>query len=170
MVRDLTQILTAMPAAEGGRAPTRAPGAAPELLRRTRGEALVQAIVVGYLVVIALGSSWWRSSTPSPRPPERVADIGLLEAGQVISSLVSGALVLVGLIRWRRSRLAAYRWFQRALLVTIFVTEFFAFYQNQNAQFLGLAEPYSRMPRSRHDPEEEVREGAVGAYVPAFRP
>ena len=58
--------------------------------------------------------------------------------GQVISSRVSGVLVVVGLVRWRRSRLAAYRWFERALLVTIFVTQFFAFYQNQTTQALGL--------------------------------
>ena len=51
---------------------------------------------------------------------------------------MSAVLIIVGFVRWRRSRLAAYRWFQRALLVTIFVTEFFAFYQNQVAQVFGL--------------------------------
>jgi hypothetical protein len=59
--------------------------------------------------------------------------------GGIVSSAVSGALVVVGLLRWRHSRLAAYHWFERALLVTIFVTEFFAFYQSQFAAVFGLA-------------------------------
>ena len=59
--------------------------------------------------------------------------------GQAVSSGVSAVLVLVGFVSWRRSRLAAYRWFQRALLVAIFVTQFFAFYNNQITQVFGLA-------------------------------
>jgi hypothetical protein len=59
--------------------------------------------------------------------------------GQAISSAVSGVLVVIGFLSWRRSRLAAYRWFGRALLVAIFVTQFFAFYNNQITQVFGLA-------------------------------
>ena len=48
-------------------------------------------------------------------------------------------LVIVGIVRWRRSKLAAYLWFERALLVTIFIYEFFAFYQDQLRAVLSLA-------------------------------
>jgi hypothetical protein len=58
--------------------------------------------------------------------------------GQLISAALSGVLVVIGFFRWRRSRLAAYRWFERALLVTIFITEFFAFYKNQTTQVFGF--------------------------------
>jgi hypothetical protein len=59
--------------------------------------------------------------------------------GQATSAAVSAVLVLIGFFAWRRSRLAAYRWFSRALLVAIFVTQFFAFYHNQITQVIGLA-------------------------------
>jgi len=58
--------------------------------------------------------------------------------GQLISSAVSAVFVVIGFVHWRRSRLAAYRWFERALLVAIFVTQFFAFYENQITQIFGL--------------------------------
>ena len=44
-----------------------------------------------------------------------------------------------GFVQHPASGLAAYRWFKRALLVAIFVTQFFAFYNNQITQVFGLA-------------------------------
>ncbi len=58
--------------------------------------------------------------------------------GQLVSSVVSGAFIIVGFARWHRSRLAAYRWFERGLLVIIFIYEPLAFYQNQLTNFFGL--------------------------------
>ncbi len=84
--------------------------------------------------------------------------------GQVISASVSAVFIIVGFVRWRRSRLAAYRWFERALLVAIFVTQFFAFYQNQTTQVFGLVIvllTYAAI--SGMIAEEVAREGAVGA-------
>ena len=59
--------------------------------------------------------------------------------GQAVSAAVTALLILIGFFAWRRSRLSAYRWFSRGLLVTIFVTQFFAFYHNQITQVFGLA-------------------------------
>ena len=59
--------------------------------------------------------------------------------GQALSAALSAVLIVFGFLRWRRSRLEAYRWFTRALLVTIFITQFFAFYHNQITQVFGLA-------------------------------
>jgi hypothetical protein len=59
--------------------------------------------------------------------------------GMVWTSVAAGLLVVLGIMRWRRSKLSAYLWFERALLVTIFIYEFFAFYQDQLRAVLSLA-------------------------------
>jgi hypothetical protein len=59
----------------------------------------------------------------------------------VASSLVSGIFALIGIYRLRgRHRMAAYRWFDRSVLVSIFVTQVFAFAKSEfSATFaLGL--------------------------------
>ena len=58
---------------------------------------------------------------------------------QLASSLVGALLVAWGIWRLRRSRLAAYRWFARATLLSIFVTQVFAFLDAQLAALTGLA-------------------------------
>ena len=50
---------------------------------------------------------------------------------QLVSTGVSGVLVAAGVYQLRRSRLVAYDYFSRALLVTLFITEFFSFYRVQ---------------------------------------
>jgi hypothetical protein len=63
---------------------------------------------------------------------------GFEEWAVTLSSVVAGLLMLVGLVRLRHSRLAAYRWFERGILVQIFVTQVFEFAQEQLAGVLGL--------------------------------
>jgi hypothetical protein len=63
---------------------------------------------------------------------------GFEEWAVTVSSVVAGLLMLVGLVRIRHSRLAAYRWFERGVLVQIFVTQVFEFAQEQLAGVLGL--------------------------------
>ncbi len=143
LVRDLNRMLTRMTSLTQG---------APPFYERLRArferfyDSLVRrrwfkGLLVGYLVVVALANILVAIAfaVAVAAGQTGLPTLDFWSLGQVISSLVSGAFVLVGLVRWRQSRLTAYRWFQRALLVTIFVTEFFAFYHNQNAQFLGLA-------------------------------
>jgi hypothetical protein len=64
---------------------------------------------------------------------------GFEEWAVTISSVVAGLLMLLGLLRIRHSRLDAYRWFERGVLVQIFVTQVFEFAQQQLAGVLGLA-------------------------------
>jgi hypothetical protein len=54
------------------------------------------------------------------------------------ASVLSTALIVVGVIRLRRSRLDAYRWFMRSELVSILVTQVFMFYYNELAAIGGL--------------------------------
>ena len=58
--------------------------------------------------------------------------------GQLISAGISAGLVIAGFVHWHRSRLTAYRWFERGLLVSLFVTQFFAFYNNQTTQAFNV--------------------------------
>ena len=65
------------------------------------------------------------------------------ELGDLFSFAAAGALVVMGIVRMygpRRSRLAAYLWFRRAVLVEIFVGQVFSFYTLQFAAVpvLGL--------------------------------
>jgi len=63
---------------------------------------------------------------------------GFSEWATVISGGVSGALILVGAVRLRHHRLSAYRWFERGMLVQIFVTQVFEFAEQELAGVLGL--------------------------------
>jgi hypothetical protein len=59
-------------------------------------------------------------------------------AGLASSALVSLAIA-VGIARvFRGSRMDAYRWFDHALLIQVFVTELFAFLESQFAAAFGL--------------------------------
>jgi len=57
----------------------------------------------------------------------------------VIASSVSGILILIGVTQLRRSRIRAYQWFGRGLLVNIFVTQIFVFAEEQLGAIFGLA-------------------------------
>jgi hypothetical protein len=64
---------------------------------------------------------------------------GFEEWATVVSSGISGALIVVGVVRLRHHRLSAYRWFERGVLVQIFVTQVFEFAQEQLTGVFGLA-------------------------------
>jgi hypothetical protein len=53
-------------------------------------------------------------------------------------SLLSGFFVLCGVVALRRSRLFAYRMFERSILVSIFLSQVFAFYTEQFSALAGL--------------------------------
>ncbi len=58
---------------------------------------------------------------------------------QVVSTVAGAALVGVGVVRLPSSRVAAYHWFMRGLLVWILLTQMFVFYSSQLAGLGGLA-------------------------------
>jgi hypothetical protein len=64
-----------------------------------------------------------------------VEGYSVLEWLQLGSSLVSAGFVLLGVVAIRRSRLGGLRMFQRAILVSIFLTQVFMFY---HTQWVGL--------------------------------
>ena len=91
-------------------------------------------VVVGWYVALALMALAYPFVAASS-----VAAMDFAQKGQVASALAAGVLVVFGILRWRHSRLAAYRWFERAVLVTLFINEFFAFYRQQLTAVFGLA-------------------------------
>jgi hypothetical protein len=64
--------------------------------------------------------------------------LGFMEWAELSSSVVPALFVLVGIARLRQSRLDAYRTFKTAVLVMIFLTQFFAFYHQQLLALFGL--------------------------------
>jgi hypothetical protein len=58
-------------------------------------------------------------------------DLAVHEWGEVGASVLSALCVIAGVLRLRRSRTDAYVWFKRAVLVSIFLTQFFLFYRVQ---------------------------------------
>ena len=57
---------------------------------------------------------------------------------QSASAAVTVVLIAIGLIRRPRSRVAAYRWFKGAILVSLFITQVFAFYHDQFSALIGV--------------------------------
>ena len=55
------------------------------------------------------------------------------------SGLLAFVLLWIGIFRLKSSRLAAYRWWQRAVLVSLLVTQIFLFSRDQFAALTGLA-------------------------------
>ncbi len=47
-------------------------------------------------------------------------------------------MILIGASRLRRSRVDAYRWFMRGILVNIFVTQVFVFFESELRSMGGL--------------------------------
>jgi hypothetical protein len=71
---------------------------------------------------------------------DAVGDLTVVNIASLISSLVSVALVAVGVRRLRKGdRLDAYRVLERAVFVSVFVTRVFAFVESQFAAVFGLA-------------------------------
>lgn len=62
-----------------------------------------------------------------------------VELGRVIPSTVSALLVLAGAVSLARSRVIAYELFRLALLVGVFITQLFVFYENQLSGVIVLA-------------------------------
>ena len=66
------------------------------------------------------------------------ADQSFVALSQVVGSVAASLMTVVGVALLTRSRLHAYRWFKRSVLVTIFFVQVFLFFENQLAALGGL--------------------------------
>jgi hypothetical protein len=71
---------------------------------------------------------------------DQLDDLAFVNIASLASSAASCLFVGIGIRdMWRTSRLGAYAWFERAVLVSIFVTRVFAFVESQFGAVFGLA-------------------------------
>lgn len=117
---------------------------------------LVMGLAVGIIILFAL-LQFWKSRVPNLQIPLSVGVIAaslfmvwaiLINRGkivlpfaewvQLITSTMSAVLIIAGSIFMARSRLSAYLMYHRAILVSILLTQIFAFYQDQLSALFGL--------------------------------
>lgn len=101
---------------------------------------LALRLLYAFILVFIVGLGWNEILDVGVvrRVVERFRHLSFVDWVEIGSSLLSGALVLWGVARIRRSRVLAFEWFARSLLVTILVTQPFAFYKEQFSALFGL--------------------------------
>jgi len=95
---------------------------------------------VAHVVILVFFPGWLPS--PDGRIPhlvQRLQDLGVADWGQLGSTVISALFVAAGVAGLARSRRFAYRMFKRSVLVTIFITQVFMFYDEQLSAIVGLA-------------------------------
>jgi hypothetical protein len=70
---------------------------------------------------------------------QRIQSFSVVDYAEITSSLISTALVIIGIVEIRRSRLAGLRMFKHSVLVSIFLTQVFTFYRERLWALLWLA-------------------------------
>ncbi len=90
--------------------------------------------VAHILAITAAVAIMWNSAAGLQNP-----QLSVISWGELASSSLSGAFVVAGLWVIRKSRVRAYQMFKRAVLVSIFLTQFFTFYKEQLSALVGLA-------------------------------
>ena len=69
----------------------------------------------------------------------KVSNLSFLESAELLSVIISGIFIFAGTWRLPKSRLKAYRMYERSILVSIFITQVFIFYKEQFGALVGLA-------------------------------
>jgi hypothetical protein len=134
MVQAITAVLRQVPVPDSG------PNAAQRLWQRVSGwwTRLVGRRWFRRFVL------WWFIFTTLVtllNPITFVADgtpLSGMEIGGMLAGTVTGVCTVLGIIHWRRSKLRAYRWFERGALVAILIGGFFNFYEYQVAAIFSL--------------------------------
>lgn len=115
----------------------------PELIRRRLAagyrslvandwfERAVVVIVIGYALAAVVGVFSVSIVMGGP-------ETALVTGAQAASSVAGGLLVLRGVVSLPGSRVTAYVWFSRGLLVWILISQVFVFYSSQLAGLVGL--------------------------------
>jgi len=167
-VRRLLVDLQAVPAPEPSRLARWAEGLRARYLRVIRRRAFRPAVgwlfalwALGSLVgvfelVLPLGIDVG-GALPGFRS-DSLSHLAFVNVASLVGSATSAVLVALGLWQLARgSRLDAYRWFERALLVSIFGTRVFAFVESQFGAVFGLAIDLLLLVTVRYVAEQERR-------------
>ena len=110
------------------------------LTERPRFEAVVITLVIIWAIITLLsGFTIEVNGSGTQSSDAGNSNGGFIDAGRGISILVSFTFVAIGCYRMaRKEHQAAYRNFSRALLVSIFITQFFTFVESQFGAVIGL--------------------------------
>jgi hypothetical protein len=137
LAADIRELLSNVPAS-----PPRRPGRWRRLQVRIRARYVAWSHRPSFWIVIEVFFILLAASTLSGAIGLSVDGPGITQPSERVatySSVVAGVLVVIGIVRMRRSRLEALRWFDRALLVWILIVQVYIFRQMQFAGVLGLA-------------------------------
>jgi hypothetical protein len=69
---------------------------------------------------------------------EKINHISFVEVAEISSVFLSGVFIFMGTWLLPKSRLKAYRMFERSILISIFITQVFIFYKEQFGALIGL--------------------------------
>jgi hypothetical protein len=108
---------------------------------------LVTAIIVGWGVLslfftfeLVLSLGLHLGGARSGSISDDIGHLSVINWASLASTTASGVLVVIGVVHLRAGeRMEAYRWFERALLVSIFITRAFSFVESQFGAVFGLA-------------------------------
>lgn len=106
-----------------------------ELMAHRWAERALVILVAAYAVVAVVGVVIIATSTPRTGANETS---GVATTAQILSTIAGAVLVARGLLSLRGSRVEAYAWFMRGLLVWLLITQVFVFYSSQLAGIGGL--------------------------------
>jgi hypothetical protein len=99
-------------------------------------------IKLAYLLVMIFfwGIGWHEILNVSifHRIIEKFQQLSFAGWAELISSMLAGFFIFLGIWFLRRSRLLAYRMFERSILISIFLTQVFQFYKNEFGALAGL--------------------------------
>jgi hypothetical protein len=95
--------------------------------------------VVFYVFFWGLGWARIINSSVFDHVEKTFRNISFVDGAQIVSSLVSGIFVFIGIYYIRKSKLVAYQMFERSILISIFLTQVFIFYKKEFAALIGLS-------------------------------
>ena len=101
---------------------------------------LLLKLAYGAILIFAVGFGWREVLDVRflGRAAERMVELSGLEVAQLAASALAGWFVLMGVVRMRHSRVAAFRMFERAIVTSILLVQVFSFYSEQFAALVEL--------------------------------
>jgi hypothetical protein len=100
------------------------------MLKLAYGAMLIFVVGLGWRQILDVRFLGWVA--------ERMVDLSALEIAQLAASGLAGWFVLMGVLRIRGSRVAAFRMFERAIVTSILLVQAFSFYSDQFAALVEL--------------------------------
>lgn len=99
---------------------------------RSVGTRYLNSVISVSIIILSILMSWIIVAHLEGLP------FSILEWAQFVFPGISGMFITIGILVLPRSRLRAYRMFQRAILVSIFFTQVLSFYEYQFLALVGL--------------------------------